>query len=103
MGTSMLDLYELASAWTAARVAGAAARLDAPTPCDDWDVRTLLDHMLDTQRYFLGVARGDRPPSGHRAGADPVLLDRPTRRLTCWSTGRSRPGPVGRRLAGRST
>lgn len=34
-------------------------------PCDEWDVRTLLNHMLDTQRYFLGAARGeDTPPPG---------------------------------------
>jgi uncharacterized protein (TIGR03086 family) len=33
--------------------------LDAVTPCDDWDVRTLMNHMLDTQRYFAGAARGE--------------------------------------------
>jgi uncharacterized protein (TIGR03086 family) len=39
--------------------------LDAPTPCEDWNVRTLLDHMVDTQTYFLWTARGQKaaPPS----------------------------------------
>ena len=61
----LLDLYDRASAWTAAKVAGATDKLGAATPCDDWDVRTLLDHMLDTQRYFIGAARGEdvSPPS----------------------------------------
>lgn len=63
MQPDLLDLYERASAWTNEKVAAAASRLDAPTPCTEWDVRTLLNHMLDTQRYFLGAARGeDAPP-----------------------------------------
>jgi uncharacterized protein (TIGR03086 family) len=77
MDTDLLDLYEGASAWTASRVAGAAKRLDAPTPCDDWDVATLMNHMLDTQRYFAGAARGDAvaPPSPNPPqliGEDPI-------------------------------
>ena len=63
MGQDLLDLYDRASTWTASKVAGAADKLDAPTPCDDWNVKTLMNHMLDTQRYFLGSARGaDTPP-----------------------------------------
>jgi uncharacterized protein (TIGR03086 family) len=65
MPLELLDLYSRASTWTNEKIAGAATRLDARTPCDDWDVRTLLDHMLETQRYFLGSARGEdaSPPS----------------------------------------
>lgn len=65
MEQDLLDLYERASTWTASKVAGATEKLDAPTPCDDWDVATLMNHMLDTQRYFLGVARAEdvSPPS----------------------------------------
>jgi hypothetical protein len=45
-------------------VAG-ATKLEASTPCDEWNVRDLLNHMLDTQRYFAGSARGEdvSPPS----------------------------------------
>jgi uncharacterized protein (TIGR03086 family) len=55
----ILSLYRSASDWTGERVAGAIDQLDSRTPCDEWDVRSLLNHMLDTQRYFAGSARGE--------------------------------------------
>ena len=63
----LLLLYRRASEWTGEKVAGAVNNLDARTPCDDWDVRALLNHMLDTQRYFAGSARGEdvSPPSAN--------------------------------------
>ncbi len=65
MQSDLLDLYDRASAWTTEKVAGAKTRLDSATPCDDWNLRTLLDHMLETQRYFLHSARGeDASPPG---------------------------------------
>ena len=76
MATNDLELYEQASAWAIDRVRGASDQLDAPTPCDEWEVETLLNHMLDTQRYFVASARGEdaSPPA-----ADPakVLSDDP--------------------------
>ena len=64
MATDLLDLYGQASQWTVDKVA-AASDLDAATPCDDWQVRDLLNHMLDTQRYFVSAARGeDASPPG---------------------------------------
>jgi uncharacterized protein (TIGR03086 family) len=73
----LLDSYEQASAWTLGKVRGATERLDSGTPCDDWDVRNLLNHMLDTQHYFTGAARGEdvSPPSPtppELLGEDPV-------------------------------
>ena len=66
MDLDLLDLYGRASAWTSTKVAGASSKLDAPTTCDGWDVRTLMNHMLQTQRYFVGAARGEdvAPPEG---------------------------------------
>ena len=65
MEHDLLDLYDRASAWTTEKIAGATTRLDASTPCDEWNLRTLLDHMLETQRYFLHSARGeDASPPG---------------------------------------
>ena len=65
MEQDFLDLYGRASAWIASKVAGATDKLSGPTPCDGWDVATLMNHMLDTQRYFLGTARGEdaSPPA----------------------------------------
>lgn len=72
--TDYLDLYRQASAWTLDRVRGAAGSMHATTPCDQWDVRQLMNHMLETQRYFVGSARGEQaspPTSDH----PPELLD----------------------------
>src|SRR4051794_9987930 len=80
MTTNPLDLFGRASEWTLDKVRGAANRLDSATPCDDWNVRQLMNHMLDTQRYFVGAAQGDdkatppasQPPEIMGDGADPV-------------------------------
>jgi uncharacterized protein (TIGR03086 family) len=65
MEQDLLDLYRQASAWTVSKVAGAVSQMDADTSCDEWDVRILMNHMLDTMNYFAGSARGGSlaPPS----------------------------------------
>lgn len=70
--TDLLDLYDRGSAWALGKATAAAPLLDLATPCDGWDVRTLMNHMLQTQRYFVGSARGEEvaPP----AGEPPQLL-----------------------------
>jgi len=77
MEPDFLDLYGRASEWTLSKVAVAAQKMDARTPCDEWDVRALMNHMLDTQGYFVGSARGEdvSPPSPtppQLLGSDPV-------------------------------
>jgi uncharacterized protein (TIGR03086 family) len=66
MEPDLLDLYSRASAWTSTKVAGASSSLEAPSCCEEWDVRTLMNHMLQTQRYFVGAARNEdvQPPGG---------------------------------------
>ena len=59
MDLDFLSLYGRASEWAGIKVRGAVSNLDAPTTCDGWNVRTLMNHMLETQRYFVGSARGD--------------------------------------------
>jgi uncharacterized protein (TIGR03086 family) len=65
MEQDLLDLYRRASEWTGDKIPGAVTRLDASTICDGWNVGTLMSHMLETQRYFAGVGRGEdvSPPS----------------------------------------
>src|SRR3954452_24778435 len=64
MSADLLDLYARASEWTAEKVAG-VTDLDGTTSCEPWRVRDLLNHMLETQRYFVGAARGeDASPPG---------------------------------------
>jgi uncharacterized protein (TIGR03086 family) len=76
MRADLLDLYRQASQWTAEKVAG-ARDLEAATPCPEWLVRALLNHMLDTQRYFAGAARGEE--AALPAPSPPSLLtDDPT-------------------------
>jgi uncharacterized protein (TIGR03086 family) len=74
----LLDLYGRASEWTLSKVVGATDKLTATTPCDEWDVRTLMNHMLETQHYFVSAACGGdaSPPSPHPPellGIDPVI------------------------------
>jgi uncharacterized protein (TIGR03086 family) len=65
MTNDLLDRYRTASEWTLSKVVRAGDQLDAPTPCDGWDVQTLLNHMVETQQYFVQSARGEdaSPPS----------------------------------------
>lgn len=76
MGSDLLKLYAEASDWTVDKVDN-AHDLEAATPCDEWTVRDLLNHMLVTQQYFLASAKGeDATPPGPNPpdvlGPDPV-------------------------------
>jgi uncharacterized protein (TIGR03086 family) len=74
--------------------------LSRPTPCPDWDVRSLLDHVSDALgavREGLATSRVTAPsrPDGHPCG-DPVaqLLARATALLAVCAAAPP-PGPVG--------
>ena len=36
-------------------------QLSAPTPCSEWDVATLIGHLLADTHNFLATLRGERP------------------------------------------
>lgn len=60
-------LFERATAHAAEVMAGVSAeRLDGPTPCADWDVQELIDHMVGGTDYLLAALAGEAPPG--RAG-----------------------------------
>jgi uncharacterized protein (TIGR03086 family) len=82
-----LDLFERGSAWTKEKIAGAKDRLDAQTPCEGWDVRTLVNHLIAWQGFFQASARGEeaaRPsePPPDVVGGDPVAAYENARRST---------------------
>lgn len=47
-------------------------QLDAPTPCDEWTVRTVITHLAQTNRQYAAIAAGQ--PFGDR-GPDPTTSD----------------------------
>lgn len=58
----LLPAFEHAVASTAEIVnATPAGRMDAPTPCTEWDVRALLNHMIGTLWLAEGLF-GDQAP-----------------------------------------
>ena len=75
MTLDALDLYRRASEWTLSKVSG-AEDLNAKTPCDDWSVRDLMNHMLDVQRYFTDSASGKKS-SMNNANPPELLGDDP--------------------------
>jgi len=82
----LLDLYDRGSAWTAKKVAGAKKNLDAPTECEDWTARDLVNHLIDGANYFAGTAQGKKvdPPLPEPPellnGDDPVKAFEESRR-----------------------
>ncbi|SRR5579875_1158185 len=68
-----LDAYARAAA-AVERLIGQVEDWGRPTPCTDWDVRTLVNHMTTGELVFAAIMRGDPPPdqaAGH-LGTDPV-------------------------------
>jgi uncharacterized protein (TIGR03086 family) len=45
---------------------------DAPTPCEDWSARDLLDHVIDGPMSFFGMMSLEPPPPGPDRAEDPV-------------------------------
>jgi uncharacterized protein (TIGR03086 family) len=64
----VLDLFDRGTAWTSSRVAGVRLnQLREQTPCTQWDVRALLNHLLAGQRMFVSALGGEAqaaPPQG---------------------------------------
>ena len=55
-------LFEQATARAATVMAGVSAdQLHEPTPCADWDVQQLIDHMVGGTDYLLAALAGEAP------------------------------------------
>src|SRR5712692_7101143 len=77
VGMDLLDMYDRASTWTKSKIEGAKNSLDTATPCDEWNVRAVVNHLLHGQQVFQSAARGEKvgPPQGmppELVGDDPV-------------------------------
>lgn len=49
------------------------ARWDDPTPCPDWSVRTLINHLVQVNLEYAAIADGQPDPG---RGPDPIADDR---------------------------
>jgi uncharacterized protein (TIGR03086 family) len=72
----VLDLYDRATAWSGSKIPAAKDQLTAGTPCDKWDVRAVINHMLDSQAWFANVPKGQDSPGPSPTPPD-VLGDDP--------------------------
>ena len=85
-----VDLLERAVDYTLGSLdAAATADLAGPTPCADWDLRCLLDHVNDSLLALHEAAALGRvfPDPGDHSTLDPVALlrDRATRLVGAWA------------------
>jgi uncharacterized protein (TIGR03086 family) len=78
MTIDAVELYRRASDEFAARIRQVGDRWSAPTPCTEWDVRALVRHMVEEERWapplFAGrtIADVGDSLSGDPLGDDPV-------------------------------
>ncbi len=71
--TELLDRYARALAGAKELVGSLSAEdLGKPTPCEGWDVRALVTHMVGTNGRFASALSGAQPPAPPAADADLV-------------------------------
>ncbi len=84
----LLDLFDRATAWTSEKIAALTSDdLSSPTSCDEWDLRTLINHLLAGNAMFAAGPSGGpiAPPSGSPpdlVGDDPAAQYEQARRAT---------------------
>ena len=68
----IVDLLEQGFGWTGDRLARVGSEdLDAPTPCEEWRLHELLNHMLAALERLAAAADGEvAPPVRDRLGDD---------------------------------
>lgn len=71
-----MDIRELdrrALAATGAVIARIGARdWTRPTPCSEWTLRDIVEHLVDSNWRFAGFARGESAPESPAPGTDPA-------------------------------
>lgn len=71
---TVLDSYRRVQRAAEDLVAGVRPdQFDDPTPCTEWIVRDLLNHLVYVDLLYAGhIDRGERPEPGERIGDDPA-------------------------------
>jgi uncharacterized protein (TIGR03086 family) len=71
--TATSERYAKLAGQMADRIAAVPADgWDAPTPCEGWTARDLLDHLIDAPSHFFGRVGLDPLPPGPDRAEDPV-------------------------------
>ncbi len=71
------EMYDKASEWTAGVFGGVQTdQYDAPTPCPEWNVKEMMNHIIGGGHMFAAAAQGadmSNPgdPPGDMVGDDP--------------------------------
>jgi uncharacterized protein (TIGR03086 family) len=68
----LIDLFDRGKEWTASKIPAAFDQLDVPTPCDEWDVCALLNHLLSAQKHFAEAPHDESAKLPQ--GTPPTLL-----------------------------
>lgn len=72
----LIDVHSRALDQTQMLVGGVKTnQMALPTPCEEWDVRALLNHMVGGNRFFASIARRNewrRAPGEDVLGGDPA-------------------------------
>lgn len=97
---SVVDLFDRATAWTAEKIASVKPnQLASDTPCEEWDVRAVINHGISVLNMFARAAEGGElgPPSPgpppDLAGDDPAAAYGEARRqaVAAWRRAGSDP------------
>ena len=90
----LLDQFDRGTQWAGSKIPAATDQLDDTTPCEAWDVRTLLNHMVDTQQFFAARRRGEHAPFPSATPPSALIGDDPGGHLR-----RNQAGRAGARIA----
>lgn len=74
-GTALIEDFDRVAATARQVLVGVGhEQYGLPTPCPEWDVRAVVNHVVTSNLFFVSIVRGDRPPdrSADHLGDDPA-------------------------------